>query len=1557
MKKVISLAILALTAIGANAQYQFPNSTFDANFISSYGSYTEPEGWHGYASINASSLNSAGRAGDKLVQSTDVRSGAIGKCVYVKSTSIMGVVANGVMTNGQIYTHSTTATDGKNNYNYDDHTGDSSYGENNKFFTIFTGRPDYVKVWVKFVPKNASKGNARLNMILHKENTKMYDPEDNADKSIVIARATKSIPSCDWTQLEVPFEYVSVAEPGQILATFTTNETPGGGSDGDYLYIDDIEMVYLSTIKSATFNGEDIVFTGNSARVDANYKAKFFKMQTGAGAFVEDNFDPNTNILTLTIKGNDYSVNPSNVHTYTIQFNGMDSSADDEPEAVVTPETSASPQAPAAGWFYIRNKSTNNYITTGTKTSSTPHAWNLSSSNNATVLDENGNYLKIGCSLTDHSVNTSANAKDVDVLFNNTSGNYYQIYGSYKGMFSTYYTYLYDNSGSVSGNGSSSTADNYLWEFIPAQLFERVNSFWPNYSNASMSNGVEVKGFRALPTTAEETIANLPLGIYEVKGSSLTGSVTVDGTTYNVANNTTGKFYIPYGSALETALSDKNYQIFYYGRLDLSVVGNYNGTAITSTNGVYACDQVYTDKNKLSLTLGNGASEYVLNYDESTHVLTITVSGFGRSRETEVQMAAPDLSLNATWYDVKVEDNASINEVYDETKFVVNPGLGTTSTTSYDEKTGVVTVTISAGSQSKTYKIQFAVIPESVSSRTYNPLTVLNNGSDITARSTAMNFVIETLSNDNISFTFNAKASATATSFNTITAANLAVDEDGFFTYSDTLRNSYNQKLVPAVIRGQIKNGELQSASADVVFDPDRMILFHATYGLSTDSSKDYTGQPIVVTVNGDVTSIDGQTVTMGDLTNGNVNFTLKDFAMTLNNKMTYIGNIFLENFPIDADGNFEYQGGIIIGPGSRTVSSTWSGLELGIVPVTLRGQRYNNGNDIIVVIDIDMESLKQTIHVTYGAEPVGTPKVYTDALDVFVNGEETVVPNTKVNIGTLKNGNIKFTLKDFYMNLNGSYSPIGNIAIDNIALDAEGNFAYNGIIRIGKGTDTSVTWNGPDLGSIPVSLRGQCFDVTEDGNGENGLSHCQMVLDIQMESLKQTIHITFGTDAVQTKNYTDVLAVTVNGVTTTQNTTITVGTLRNGNINFILDNFVLSTGNDKVTPVGNIAIEDLALDAEGRFTYNGNVVISNGSDATVKTWSGPEMGAVPLELNGQIYTVDGIEYCFVNIDIDMEASLKQTINVTFGAKVDKTDTYTDVLKVTVNGEATVMNNQKVQVATLRNGDINFILNNFSMPLNGKTTYIGNIAINALHLDADGKFEYKGNVRIAAGTDPDDVEWAGPGLGAIPLDLKGQIYTYDNKKYIIVSIAIELSSIKQTVNVLFGGDPIREVEISDNLQVVINSQENNMNADVTVGVLRNGNINFILRNFKLKLADGVSNIGNLSVDNLEMDNEGNFSYNGVVRIGNGDEAGISAWAGPDLGDIPVVMHGHFNETLKKAYVTIDIDMMDSLSQIITVTFGADFATIANLVNLIEQAKAGNATLDDINTKVDAVLEK
>ena len=60
----------------------------------------------------------------------------------------------------------------------------------------------------------------------------------------------------------------------------------------------------------------------------------------------------------------------------------------------------------------------------------------------------------------------------------------------------------------------------------------------------------------------------------------------------------------------------------------------------------------------------------------------------------------------------------------------------------------------------------------------------------------------------------------------------------------------------------------------------------------------------------------------------------------------------------------------------------------------------------------------------------------------------------------------------------------------------------------------------------------------------------------------------------------------------------------------------------------------------------------------------------------------------------------------------------------------------------------------------------------------------------------------------------------------------------------------------------------------------------------------------------------------------------------------------------KAHVLIDIDMMDTLSQIINVEFGVEFLkTIGDLTRLIEKAKAGEAAVSDINTLLNNILEK
>jgi|GEM_PF-1466045 len=1551
VKRLFSILLLVMSVLSVRAQYQFPNSTFDGDFISSYDSYTEPEGWHGYASIDASTLNSAGRSGEKLVASSAVRSGASGKCVYVMSTSIMGVVANGVMTNGQIYTHSTTATDGSKNYNFSDpsNTGSSStYGANNQFFTPFTGRPDSMRVWLKFAPASSGTGNARVSVYTHKSGTIMYDPTDNvSDASIIVAHAEGSIPSGDWTQYSLPFVYSTTNSPGYILATFTTNETPGGGSANDYLYIDDIEMVYVSEMLNPTYNGEDVVFENGEATIAAPYSSKLLKYTTGVGASVSaiEPTEDNNYTLTITIEGNNISDDSSNAHTYVLHFSGLASGTDDESSVnVVVPAISH--HTLTDGRYYLYNLAVGGYLTHSNSLSTSPEQYWAINQNEGTVIDGDGHYLKIDrtessstfdASLVPVTSNSTTFDSGMGFTFSQTS-DYAEMYRAemkyYAGWISSYKSNIFAGASSMSALTSyytgkntyktTSGVTNTRWKLVdPADY---LTWYLCNASStASLSNSVSCD-LTVFNNEATTTFSTLPLGVYALDGGE--------------------KFY--HSSTSDLTISSTNSTLTYYGRLDFSLTATYDGTALVSGGSV---DDVY-DSSKLAVTLaGNGQETYTTYYDETTYQLIITISGYGRSREHVIQFAAPDLSLNATWYGKAVSDGETIDEAYDASQLTVTPGVGASVETSYNTTTGLLTITLSSSTESQTYTLQFAVIPETVSTQSYSPLTVLTNG--VTTASDGMAFSVATLENGNISFTFSG-----ISGLGSVTATDLTLDKNGKFSYYGELRATSTSEMTPVVVYGQLADDEL-TASVDVKLSSTS--LMHATYGIATSSTAQFTDD-LVVTINGDATTVADQTITVGTLENGNINFTLTNFQMSLNGSPVYIGNIFLENLPINEDGSFEFEGGILIGPGTDS-SLTWGGLDLGIVPLVMRGQvyDYNGTAQLIDVIDIDMQSsLGQTIHVTFGADAV-SENTYVDDLVVSINGESTTVANTNVVVGTLKNGNINFSLKNFQMEVDGVTSYIGNVAIDNVTLDEAGNFTYAGSIRIGQGDLEGVeSWGGPDLGDVPVVIRGSLFDQT-DGNSTDGTSQCVMVLDIDMQSsLGQTIHVTFGAESLTTREYTDMLAVTVNGEQTTQDATVTVGFLGNGNINFTLDNFSLEADGVS-TPIGNISIEDLVVDSLGRFTFDGSIRIGEGSDTSVSTWGGPDLGDVPVVMTGQMYTKNGINYLLVAIDIDMEASLGQTINVTFGATPASSKNYTDDLAVTVNGETTTME-ATVTVGTLKNGYINFTLNNFQMNLDGATTYIGNVAINALEVDDEGKFSYTGNVRIGEGTLSGVESWGGPDLGAIPMVMKGQFYTYSGTEYLIVSIDIDMEeSIGQTIGVLFGGTPISTAEYTDVLAVTINGQTTYMpNTTVTVGTLRNGNINFTLKNFMLSQegSDTQSPIGNIGLNNLELDENGFFSYTGNIRIGNGDDESVTSWGGPDLGAVPVVLNGKLRS--EDVYVTIDIDMTSTLSQIINVVFGAEFEAgdlnVDDRINIVDLAKLvdillGNST--DVNGTANA----
>jgi len=1317
------LALAAMMIVGnANAQYQIANSSFDEwETVTGNGvTAEEPVHWNSFLTAASGGYYST-IAKNQLEKAT----GRSGKGYSAKLTArnvLASIYAQGNLTTGQINGGSMSASDANGNYNF---TNVSDPNHN----MPFTGRPDAVKVWVKFNGGVSKYPYGKVSVFLH-GNGYYQDPNTGNTNKLTdcVAQAYTTVSNCDWTELTVPFTYSNTNVPTYVLASFSTNAEPGQGTASDYLYVDDMQMVYYSDIKSAVFNGTPITFNGTSATVNGDYKEKFLKITSGAGAKIEYNFNKETYLLTVTIKGDNFSEDPTNYHVYTIQFSGVASDSDDESGVVVTPETVSS-TAPAAGWFYIRNKATGNFVSTGS-IASTPHRWYVSAGNDATIKDANGYYIKISAGITTHSVTTSATQKDVNILFNSPDGfaGYYQVYGKYAGLMSTYYTYFYDNSGKNGAASSASTADSYLWEFIDADLYDRVNGFWKNYTKATTSNGIDASAFikhNASNGVDAQTITGLPLGLYKLGNGSIQ--------------------YLASGSELSVPANTSS--LTYYGRLDLTPIAKYNGVAVEN-NKVDAA--YYADK--LTIAYGNGAQSHNVYYDEETRIATVEVKGYGRSRETAIQFAAPDTKLNATYMGTKIESEGSVDEEYVESNLKVTYGDGIAShTTSFDDNTGVLTITLTdIFGKTTEHTVNFLpTTPATISTVDYKDAIVCTlNGAKVADAPNGNYVQIATLANGNISVSIK-NLTLYGNNFGDITAQNIQLSADGRFLFKGERRLGTKYGKRPILFNGQIKDG-LLCGKFTMTFESDVFVL--ASH-MTVADSKAY-NEDLLVSVNGSTTDPQKADITVETLETGNINFVLRNFIL---GDSQPVGNITMDNLSIDAEGNFSFDGKVSIASGDY--NADWLGPKIGELDLTMRGTLDEANQSLVAILNIVLPG--QNVHVALGATPASS-RQFTDNVSVSVNGQApTVVADSKVTVGTLANGNINFTLNNFYLGDQG----VGNISIENLALDAEGNFAYNGDIMITKGTSEadSYEWLGASLGFITLDMHGKML-----GDGMTA------VIDIAIP--EQNIHVTFGATPSSTQDFVDDVTVCVNGQSPTiiADNRVTVGYLANGNINFTLNNFYLADEG-----VGNISIENLALDAEGNFAYNGNIMITQGtSEADSYEWLGTKLGFIPVDLRGTMRN-GGMS---VVIDIVIP---EQNIHVTFGATNTTDKSYTEDIAVVINGsDPMVQKDQNVVVGTLKNGNINFSLKNFYLEGAG----VGNISVENLSLDSNGSFSYKGGILITTGTsEADSYEWLGPKLGFVPVDMQGIVS--GGKMYVTITIELPGQSVQVEVGEYFEPTP------------------------------------------------------------------------------------------------------------------------------------------------------------------------
>ena len=256
---IIAIFALATPQNTYSQVYQFENPGFEQW---DGGSADEPTGWNSYPSANCTMLVGCSTAKQKRHErSNDTRPGSTGQySCMIFAKSVLGVVANGALTSGQMQLVSLNTSSASN--------GNRTIQSNNDFNHRLNAKPDSIVFWAKVV--NASDGSqACCHLYIH-DNFNLQDPlggnEDSNFKSHIIGM----VPSYNftnngstWQRHSTPIRYDgdtcrSTNAPEYILITFSTNYLAMQGANNDKLYIDDIELIYNANLSSITVNGQNI---------------------------------------------------------------------------------------------------------------------------------------------------------------------------------------------------------------------------------------------------------------------------------------------------------------------------------------------------------------------------------------------------------------------------------------------------------------------------------------------------------------------------------------------------------------------------------------------------------------------------------------------------------------------------------------------------------------------------------------------------------------------------------------------------------------------------------------------------------------------------------------------------------------------------------------------------------------------------------------------------------------------------------------------------------------------------------------------------------------------------------------------------------------------------------------------------------------------------------------------------------------------------------------------------------------------------------------------------
>ena len=192
-----------------------------------------------------------------------------------------------------------------------------------------------VGVFVYGTATKVTMTNRDRNVLGNETSATLGDPATHSADAKLIAKLEQSISESTkgtWKSMTIPFTYNDdTAVPEYINVIFAANDYFGGRNGivaGNSLTIDNVKLVYYHALNSLTYNGNKVAnfdegtteYTLSGKLAEDFDKVKF--TIKGAGATYDVAKDEANNVATITVKGNDYDVNPSSKTVYTIKFDG-----------------------------------------------------------------------------------------------------------------------------------------------------------------------------------------------------------------------------------------------------------------------------------------------------------------------------------------------------------------------------------------------------------------------------------------------------------------------------------------------------------------------------------------------------------------------------------------------------------------------------------------------------------------------------------------------------------------------------------------------------------------------------------------------------------------------------------------------------------------------------------------------------------------------------------------------------------------------------------------------------------------------------------------------------------------------------------------------------------------------------------------------------------------------------------------------------------------------------------------------------------------------------------